>query len=101
MLNHPISRASLERFASGTANPQENRAIVAHLLQGCGTCACTLRELDRGKPAAAGSYERALDGFERELRGSVTAPSGTLTVLRAVVSKFSDRLLGEVLVERR
>jgi hypothetical protein len=101
VLNHPISRTSLERFASGSGSAQENRAIVAHLLQGCGTCAGTLRQLDRGKPATVASYERALDGFERELRGSVTAPSGTLTVLRAVVSKFSDRLLGEVLVGRR
>lgn len=100
MLNHPISRASLERFASGGGAPQENRAIVVHLLQGCATCAGTLRELDRGKPAPASAYEKALDGFERELRGSVTAPSGTLTVLRAVVTKFSDRLLGEVLMYR-
>ena len=99
--NHPISRANLERFAFGSGTAPENRAIVIHLLQGCATCAGTLRELDRGKPAAVGAYERSLDGFERELRGSVTAPSGALTVLRAVVSKFSDRLLGEVLVTRR
>jgi hypothetical protein len=101
MLNHPISRASLERFAFGSASAQENRVITAHLLRGCATCAGTLRELDRGKPTPASAYERALDGFERELRGEVTAPSGTLTVLRAVVSKFSDRLLGEVLVPHR
>lgn len=98
MPNHPISRASLERFASGNASPQEGRAIVVHLLRGCGTCAGTLRELDRGKPVPVDSYDRALDNFERELRGSVTAPSGTLTVLRAVIAKFGDRLLGEVLV---
>lgn len=100
MLNHPISRASLERFATGSSTPQENRTIVVHLLQGCATCSGTLRELDRRKPAPASAYEKALDGFERELRGSVTAPSGTLTVLRAVVTKFSDRLLGEVLMYR-
>ena len=100
MPNHPISRASLERFACGGTTPQENRVIVTHLLQGCATCAGTLRDLDRGKPAPASAYEKALDGFERELRGSVTAPSGTLTVLRAVVTKFSDRLLGEVLMYR-
>ncbi|MES1245788.1 MAG: hypothetical protein ABUT39_29545 [Acidobacteriota bacterium] len=101
MSNHPISRAGLERFASGIATPQENRTIVVHLLEGCDTCAGTLKELDRGRPAPSGSYERALDGFERELRGTVTSPSGTLTVLRAVVTKFSDRLLGEVLIPRR
>jgi hypothetical protein len=101
VLNHPISRTSLERLACGTASAQENRAIVTHLLRGCGTCAGTLRELDRGKPAPVDAYEQALDGFERELRGSVTAPSGTLTVMRAVISRFSGRLLGEVLVARR
>jgi hypothetical protein len=101
VLDHPISRACLERFASGRSSAQENRAIVTHLLRGCSTCAGTLRELNRGKPAPVDAYERALDRFESELRGSVTAPSGTLTVLRAVVSKFGDRLLGEVLVARR
>ena len=101
MQNHPISRATLESFAAGSASPQENRVIVSHLLGGCATCAATLRDLNRGKPASAGAYEGSLDRFERELRGAVTAPSGTLTVLRAVVSKFSDRLLGEVLVGYR
>lgn len=101
MQNHPISRASLESFAAGSASPQENRVIVTHLLQGCAACADALRELNRGKPAAAGAYERSLDRFERELRGSVTAPSGALTVLRDVVSRFSHRLLGEVLVGHR
>ena len=101
MQNHPISRASLESFAAGTGSAQENRVIVSHLLQGCATCAGTLRELDRGKPAPIGAYERSLDHFERELRGTVTAPSGALTVLRDVVAKFSHRLLGEVLVGHR
>ncbi|HEX3129118.1 MAG TPA: hypothetical protein VH394_17425 [Thermoanaerobaculia bacterium] len=101
MQNHPISRASLESFAAGTAKPQENRVIVTHLLQGCATCAGTLRELDRGKPAPDGAYERSLDRFERELRGSVTAPSGALTVLRDVVTRFGYRLLGEALVGHR
>jgi hypothetical protein len=99
--DHLISRASLERFAGGAASPQENRTIVIHLLKGCSTCALALRELDRGRPAAIGAYDKALDRFENELRGEVTSPSGMLTVMRAVVTKFSDRLLGEVLVSRR
>ena len=101
MADHPISRATLERFAGGAASPQENRTIVAHLLKGCSTCSLSLRELDRGRPASFDAYDRALDRFEHELRGQVTSPSGMLTVMRAVVTKFSDRLLGEVLVSRR
>lgn len=101
MLDHPISRVSLERFAAGGATAQENRAIVCHLLKGCPACSGTLRELDRGKPAPVAAYERALDRFEREVRGEVAAPSGTLTVLRAVVNRFSDRLLGHSLVGHR
>ena len=101
MLDHPISRASLERFAVGSATAQENRAIVCHLLKGCPTCSGTLRVLDRGRPASVDAYERALDRFESEVRSEVTAPSGTLTVLRAVVNRFSDRLLGHSLVGHR
>jgi hypothetical protein len=101
VLDHPISRASLERFAAGSAAAPENREIVGHLLKGCPACAYTLRELDRGKPAASGAYEKALDRFERGLRAEVTAPSGTLTVMRSVLTRFSEHLLGEVLVSHR
>lgn len=38
-MDHPVSRESLKRFATGTSTRQENRSIVAHLLQGCPECA--------------------------------------------------------------
>lgn len=89
-MEHPISRESLERFAAGSATRGEGRAIAVHLLKGCGTCAAVLRGLDRGR-APRGAYDRALDRFERDLRSEVAAPSGMLTVLRAVL-KAEHRL---------
>lgn len=89
-MEHPISRESLERFAAGSATRDEGRAIAVHLLKGCGTCAATLRSLERNR-APMDAYDRALDRFERDLRSEVAAPSGMLTVIRAVL-KAESRL---------
>lgn len=90
-MEHPISRDTLERFAEGAAGPDERRAIALHLLKGCAACAATLRRLGRSR-APADAYDRALDRFERGLRGEVEAPSGMLTVLRAVLNRSEHRL---------
>ena len=89
-MEHQISRESLERFAAGAATRDEGRVIAIHLLKGCGTCAATLRSLDRAR-APMDAYDRALDRFERGLRSEVAAPSGMLTVIRAVL-KAESRL---------
>ena len=44
-MEHPISDASLERFARGTAPRAEGRAILAHLLRGCSLCSRKLHAL--------------------------------------------------------
>jgi hypothetical protein len=90
-VEHPISRDSLERFAAGAATREESRQVALHLLKGCRTCAGTLRDLDRGR-VSMDAYDRALDHFERALRAEVEAPSGMLTVVRAVLKKFERRL---------
>ena len=90
-VEHPISQASLERFAAGTATREEGRVIAIHLLKGCATCAGVLRNLDRDR-APLDAYDQALDRFEREVRGEVTSPAGMLTVLRAVLTRFEHRL---------
>lgn len=90
-MEHQISRESLERFAAGSATRDEGRAIAIHLLKGCGTCAAALRNLDRNR-APMDAYDRSLDRFEREVRGEVQAPSGMLTVLRAVLSRPESQL---------
>lgn len=87
-MEHRITRESLERFAAGSATREEGRDIAVHLLKGCATCAATLRSLDRSR-APMDAYDRALDRFERELRSEVAAPSGMLTVLRAVLKAES------------
>lgn len=96
-MQHPISKETLERFAAGKASPDESRGIVAHLLKGCETCARILRELERVESPVC-AYDKALDRFERDLRGELQAPSGRLTVLRAVLTKFEDRLLDVTLL---
>lgn len=93
-MEHQISRESLERFAAGAHTRDEGRAIALHLLKGCATCAAALRSLDRAR-APMDAYDRALDRFERDLRSEVAAPSGMLTVIRAVLK--TERRLEEAL----
>lgn len=90
-MEHQISRDTLERFAMGAATRDEGRTIALHLLKGCATCAATLRDLGRAR-APRGAYDRALDLFERGLRAEVAAPSGMLTVIRAVLNRSEHRL---------
>ena len=97
-MEHPVSRDALERFAAGAATREEGKTIAIHLLKGCSTCAATLRNLNRQK-APMDAYDRSLDRFERGLRSEVQAPSGMLTVLRAVLKK-PERQLEEMLVRR-
>lgn len=97
-MDHAVSRDNLERFASGSATREEGRTIALHLLKGCATCAATLRDLDRAR-APLDAYDRSLDRFERGLRAEVQAPSGMLTVLRAVLKKPEHRL--EEMLARR
>ena len=42
-MDHSISDDSLQRFLTGISAGDENRSIVAHLLQGCTACAAKLR----------------------------------------------------------
>ncbi len=97
-MEHAISSATLERFAAGAATREEGRTIALHLLKGCATCTSTLRNLERSR-APMDAYDRSLDLFERGLRAEVQAPSGMLTVLRAVLKKSEHRL--EEMLARR
>ena len=68
-MDHPVSRESLTRFAAGASTRQENRSIVAHLLQGCPECARQIREGVRPE-VPDDAYESVLSRMngERTLR---------------------------------
>lgn len=72
-MDHPIPDDTLERFLNGQASREENRAVVAHLLQGCPSCSRALQAL-AGPPAPDVSYEEALDRLERALAASLDVP---------------------------
>jgi hypothetical protein len=69
-MDHPVSVESLKRFAVGKSTRQENRSIVAHLLQGCARCAQQVRENTRPE-VPDDAYEGVLSRLsgERTLRG--------------------------------
>lgn len=69
-MDHPISEDTLERFLSGRAAREENRAVVAHLLQGCPSCSRTLQSL-ASLPESGDAYEAALDRLEKALAASL------------------------------
>jgi hypothetical protein len=60
---HDVSPSTLDRFALGQASPEENRAVVRHLLAGCRKCQGRLRERwgIPGSPLPEGAYDRAFD----------------------------------------
>ena len=68
-MDHPVSRESLKRFATGASTRQENRSIVAHLLKGCPECARQIREGVRPE-VSEDAYDSALAKMsgERTLR---------------------------------
>jgi len=58
-MDHP-PRDVLLRFALDTANRQENRLVVRHLLTRCPSCAAVVRELVlKPSPSGPESYEPA------------------------------------------
>lgn len=63
-MDHP-SEETLKRFAAGTASREESRAVVAHLLKGCSSCARKLRLLMEPDAVSGTSYEAALDHFDQ------------------------------------
>ncbi|HYG62352.1 MAG TPA: hypothetical protein VEL74_07210 [Thermoanaerobaculia bacterium] len=72
-MDHPIPEDTLERFLNGKASRDENRAVVAHLLQGCAACSRALQTL-AGRQEAGDSYEEVLDRLEKALAASLDVP---------------------------
>ena len=72
-MDHPISEDTLARFLNGKASRDENRAVVAHLLQGCEPCSRALQAL-AGRHESGNAYEEALDRLEKALAASLDVP---------------------------
>lgn len=84
-MEHAVSESTLKRFASGSATPEENRAVVRHFLRGCVSCAERLRESECAE-IPAGAYDAGLDRFEAGLRGKVKPrPAASKIVARLLV----------------
>jgi len=68
-MDHPVTEDSLRRFATGVSSRQENRSIVAHLLQGCADCARQVQQNVRPE-VPEDAYEGVLSKLngERSLR---------------------------------
>jgi hypothetical protein len=75
MNDHP-SLETLKRFATGTGSREENRAVIAHLIQGCTACSDTLRALMEPEPVVGATYDEPLDrfapGFLQDLERSIS-----------------------------
>jgi hypothetical protein len=65
-VDHPAEE-TLKRFASGAATPQENRAVVVHLLKGCADCSVKLRSFLEPESVPDQTYEGVLDRFDAGL----------------------------------
>ncbi len=63
-MDHPAEE-TLKRFAAGTPSREEGRAVVAHLLRSCASCASRINRLLEPEPVAGVSYEAALDRFDQ------------------------------------
>jgi phosphoenolpyruvate synthase/pyruvate phosphate dikinase len=86
MNDHP-SLETLKRFATGTGSREENRAVIAHLIQGCTACSDTLRALMEPEPVVGVTYDAPLDqfapGFLQDLERSIS-PLDPLEMLRTL-----------------
>lgn len=65
-MEHP-SEETLKRFAAGTASRDESRAVVAHLVKGCRSCAAVLRSLLKPAETPQKTYGEVLDQFGERL----------------------------------
>ena len=65
-MEHP-SEETLKRFAAGMASREESRAVVAHLVKGCRSCAAVLRSQMKPVETPQKTYGEILDQFGERL----------------------------------
>lgn len=80
-LDHTVLPEMLDRFAAGSATPEECRTVVRHLLKGCPSCSrrlgrhIPLEHLQEPEDAEDQALERSLDHAFAVLTASPTAPA--------------------------
>ncbi len=93
MNDHP-SMETLKRFAKGTGSRDENRAVIAHLIQECTGCSETLRALMEPEPVAGATYDEPLDQFDPEYLQNLERSISPLDPLEMLRTLPPGALLG-------
>ncbi|HEX9942160.1 MAG TPA: hypothetical protein VGG03_09100 [Thermoanaerobaculia bacterium] len=83
-MDHP-SEETLKRFATGKASREESKAVVAHLVKGCPSCARKLRVLLEPDSVSSQAYDDALDRFDQGLLDALESSISPLQTLRTVL----------------
>ena len=65
-MQHP-SDETLKLFAKTKTSREDGRAVVAHLLKGCPSCAEKIKTFLQPDPVAGGTHEAVLKRFENGL----------------------------------
>jgi hypothetical protein len=65
-VEHPTNEV-LKRFANVKASREERRAVAAHLLKGCPSCAEKIKAFLEPHPVAGDAYEAVLDRLQAGL----------------------------------
>jgi hypothetical protein len=91
-MDHP-SEETLQRFVAGTAAREEGRAVVAHLLKGCASCARKIRDLMQPDAVHREVYDSPLNRFDHGLvegLESSLSPAQPLRTLRTLLNRLRD-----------
>lgn len=93
-MEHPPEE-TLKRFVAGTASREESRAVVAHLVKGCRTCASALRSLMKPAETPVKTYEAILDRSGARLSEladeAERRPASGLRLLEPVLAKTGGK----------
>ena len=88
-MDHP-SEETLKRFVSGAASRDESRAVVAHLLKGCASCARKIRALMEPAAVRREGYDSPLERFDQGQVETLESSISPMQTLRTALSRLLD-----------
>jgi hypothetical protein len=88
-MDHP-SEETLKRFAAGTASRDESRAVVAHLLKGCASCARKIRALMEPASVRREIYDSPLERFDQKQVETLESSIDLRRTWRTALSRLLD-----------